>query len=349
MGYIYMIKLECNLEFNLESIVKDFCKTLNVSVADFNGSRKLNGSIQDKYTLEGRISKDSQQVTLIEVNPAGRFGNNLHQILHASFIAEQIGAQHLLLDKISLPSFGGLNGSAFNDFFKLNEAENERIKESNLALKGDFFHVHTFANVLDKINKEWLVHFSSTKLHSLYGLNPENLNTSNSIAVHIRSGDLFTSKPNPWYVQPPLAYYINAVKTIQAMHDVEGVKLIFEDRLNPVVDALEAKLYELGISYESHSSTKMVDDAQILLESNYIIAGKGSFVPALCILSGGKNLVACYKKFGNAGHEYVSKIVENMLVFNDRQGDYMTRGWVNSEEQRRQMIDYPEEEIVLVS
>ncbi len=64
------------------------------------------------------------------------------------------------------------------------------------------------------------------------------------LLIHIRSGDIFSTWVAPHYPQPPLAFYKLVIQRLLAEKRIASIKMVFENRLNPVIPALEAYIAE---------------------------------------------------------------------------------------------------------
>ncbi len=62
------------------------------------------------------------------------------------------------------------------------------------------------------------------------------------------------------------------------------VKLVYENRMNPVIDALEDHLMAAAIPFSVQSGT-IVDDTRALVNGRHLVFGFGTLGPAICYLS----------------------------------------------------------------
>lgn len=168
------------------------------------------------------------------------------------------------------------------------------------------------------------------------------------ITVNIRGGDVMLARPNPpkVYVQPPLAFYTVAIKRLMAETGKKGIGVIFEDRANPVLDALEFWALEQGIVCVEHSDRSFASDSKRLLAAEHLIAGYSWFSDSLAILSG--NL----KSFTYFRQGFKTKAIgeKGVRVYrgNDPDESFIRpRTWENTVAQRKQLVDYPEDKIVI--
>ena len=98
----------------------------------------------------------------------------------------------------------------------------------------------------------------------------------NDLVIHIRSEDIFSSKPHPKYVPPPLSYYIKGIDKCK----YDKIHIICKDTKNPVVNELR-KLYKNAV-YQKNTLEK---DIRIILGATNIISSVGTFIDSLMRLS----------------------------------------------------------------
>ena len=197
----------------------------------------------------------------------GRLGNNIIQLKHIIHIA--IAYKHNV--KINV---GKLN------FFDLSVIERyfDKYKNSEIVTDSSHFYYTSklpfsddiFNQNIEERNKILQEAFLIHNIHKL----PEN-----DLVIHIRSGDIFSSRPHPNYVPPPLSYYTKQINKC----NYGKIHIICEDTINPVVNEL-LKLYKNTI-YEKNSLEK---DIRIILGATNIIFSVGTFIPSLMLLSTNK-------------------------------------------------------------
>ena len=113
-------------------------------------------------------------------------------------------------------------------------------------------------------------------LQKAFLINNINKLPENDLVIHIRSGDIFNSKPHPNYIPPPLSYYTKEIDK----YKYEKIHIICEDTINPVTNELR-KLYKNAV-YEKNTLEK---DIRIILGATNIIYSVGTFIPSLMLLS----------------------------------------------------------------
>ncbi len=164
------------------------------------------------------------------------------------------------------------------------------------------------------------------------------------LIIHIRSGDIFSTWIDPNYPQPPLAFYRMVIERLRAEGRIGSIKMVFENRANPVIPALEAYVESIGLPLTTQSGT-LVDDVAAIANGRYLVFGFGSFGPGVCHLSERIDQVfyfSCNWPQGFQSIETVGRAIE----VRDVGSGYMKVGeWTNSEAQRRLMIEYPAENL----
>lgn len=157
------------------------------------------------------------------------------------------------------------------------------------------------------------------------------------LTVHIRGGDVFGPRKPSAYGQPPLAFYEVVLKRRQWA----AVTLVHQDLLNPVIPGVLALCRELGIGVNTQSGT-IQEDLVVLLGAQHLVAGRGTFGPA----------VAGLAKYCQEVFYFEDKCtmvpqrsdVDFVRVV-DRDGGFtsavLSHNWQNTAEQRDLMLSYP--------
>jgi len=258
----------------------------------------------------------------------GRFGNNIQQISNAILYCERnklkfISPNNDLINEFSI-SFG--SGFCFPNLF--------------------FFHV-------DSITGQGYSHFDIDLAYTRLNrrrvcLNyiRENLKINNdeikkldhkTIVIHVRSGDIFNRK-NYYcpvvsrYLQNPLYYYLEIIK------DFDEVIVLTEDNLNPVLNELN-KIDKITIKICSLQET-----IQIMLSArNLATSGISSFPIACALLSNNIENIYCSNFQLDEIISYKDFFDENVNIhiFEIDENNYIkSNEWLNTDEQRKMMIEY---------
>lgn len=268
-----------------------------------------------------------------------RFGNNLNQMLNAISLAKHMGLKHLRtfdFESFSLKDRVTVEGLEFLP-------PDADLPGGGCFLSGPFFYATPFAAALGTTDLQERHRIAQDVLFPMmdFANCPRNINEG-ELAIHIRSGDLFSRKvPHPDYVQPPLAFYRRIIDKMLASGRIDRVCLVFEDRKNPCVNAVIAYLQSRSVPFRIQSGT-LREDIEALLAAQHMVFGFGSFGQAICRLSKEVQSVHAYNDPG-----YVNLLnVREVTVVTDKAGQYIGKGqWKRDEAQLRMMVDYPEENL----
>jgi hypothetical protein len=260
----------------------------------------------------------------------GRFGNNIQQISNAIFYCQEnklnfISPDNELINTFSV-SFNTTNNSCHTGLY--------------------FFHVPSitgqggphFTCDLDKIRKERR-NICRKYIYPNLKLNFNNINKldSDTIVLHIRSGDIF-SRENYYcpvvsrYIQNPLRYYLDVIK------DYNKVILLTEDYVNPVIKEL-SKIDKIEVKICS-----ILETIEIMLSSrNIATSGISSFPIACILLSENIENIYCSSIKLDEIINYKEILDTNVKIHiteidMDRYINY--NEWLNIESQRKIMIEY---------
>jgi hypothetical protein len=329
--------VEIHLDYELEALRAFAAKTRldfaalafgSESFDTFHGYRILNARPGACDTLDA----------IAVSRRAGRLGNNLMQILHATNVARALGVAHVYLPEMpsfEIPATGvRVRELRYHGFGSPGEIE-------GCSLYGTFLFEDLGPAVpaLDGVERQRLVDAYAAQLFS--GPVVETVRPPQHIAIHLRAGDLFDRPdPHPNFVQPPLAFYELALEDFRAEHADLHVTLVYEDQGNPVIAPLRGRLEAEGIPY-SISSASLADDLRVLLEHRALVLGRGSFGLAVAALS--QSLDTLYFPW-NEPRFHGLAAVRGLAgyVLEEREPRYIEHGdWRNTPEQRRLMVDYP--------
>lgn len=254
---------------------------------------------------------------MITVEPYGRFGNNVIQLIHAIHVAE-----YLRISKIRL-EFRQFDTNVIS----LCEASGDEMD-----LCGKYFDIGEMYGLYPELGR--LVHADYERIAVRY-LKPHLIHAPLSIGhpfdpdktlvIHIRGGDIFRSRPHPLYTQPPLDMY----RQIMLRHADTRRIVLYEDDKNPVVDALKNE-------YPDASFLSLPLDLTIgaLIEAKYIVSSFGTFVRSILLFNPDFKKVYCVEQmqgwFGGGEREHIARLP-----------GYMKHGeWKNIPEQRERMLTY---------
>ena len=172
---------------------------------------------------------------------------------------------------------------------------------------------------------------------------PTSSSGDNVLTIHVRGGDVFGPRKPAGYGQPPFSYY----QLILESQKWERVDLVYQDMSNPVVRLIMDYCRAHKLPLETQSSD-LPTDLTTLLGAENLVAGRGSFIPAVVGLSPHCKNVFYFEDKMNVIPS-VSGI--NFFQVRDATGDYrshvLSNNWENSSEQRQLMTTYPLSSLVM--
>lgn len=291
------------------------------------------GQISHLSAPSGNSHAINARITAVRIGSCKRFANSMMQLCHALLAAQSLGAQRLYI-----PNFWYLKPGRHRTpvgIEIINHQGKPDLKDEDLVLSGNFLRMASLKRLhLRRPPNRQLVR----QVRHILNLDINApAHGKKDLLIYIRSGDVFSNtSPHPSYGQPPLAFYQKVVQ----LRPWQTVRVVHEDRSNPVIEALLAWL-------PSHCqrvvpvSGDLEDDLNVLLRTRHLVSGKGTFCRSVSCLSRRLRRVYSFDRpFNSWGNRKVKAVT---LV--DSRGDYRTTmlqgNWANTREQRQRMIDYP--------
>jgi hypothetical protein len=294
------------------------------------------------FTIWG--SDPNRTISYIGIQPAGRFGNNLYQIINAYWLAKSLNLETLVLSKFDFVSENTSYG------VDIKPASNFRNFKA-LGLRGNFFVPSGFEKFfrLGLRSDEELLRVIKM-LGATYKTLVEGASSKRSIALHFRSGDIFIDSGHPFYVQPPASYYLKCFDHAQESATYDIVELIYEDRKNPAIEIVENALSARGIEFESRA-TSLEGDINRLLSADCIISSFGTFAEAAGLISKYLKSYYCFRSPSSQefwhpfSQTWVASLMSikdvDLYICDEIEPIYMTpRSWSNSEAQNELIRSY---------
>ena len=296
------------------------------------------------YRLLGHPAQKGLSIVGIDLYENGAFGNFIIQCLLAIAICKALKLKYI---KLSI-----MDRSEVLDYAEPREIDGitfipapHPLPTDGYFLSGMFFDVK-IQKLAGELDQKQSRHIITNYIRPLFNRLPTQLTAkpSDQLLIHIRSGDIFSTWVAPHYPQPPLAFYKLVIQRLLAEKRISSIKMVFENRLNPVISELEAYIAKIGIPLTTQSGA-LADDVAALVNGRYLVFGLGTFGPGVCHLSEHVEEVF-YFASGWPQHfrgiPTIGKIVEVL----DTAGEYTKVGeWDNSQERRQLMIDYPIEKL----
>jgi hypothetical protein len=298
------------------------------------------GFSTDRYTIEAgglqhwhASPRLSHCITGIRLTSFKRFANSLLQLTHACMVGRSLGVKRL-----HIPGFWylreGIHSSS--NGLEIRNTEQPDLGADELVLAGSFLKMKALKPLCRRrVNPR-------RALRSLRPLINLDLNAAadqkDDLVIHIRSGDIFIT-PHPGYGQPPLAFYQKVVRS----KPWNTVRVVFEDRLNPVITPLLDWLPHHCGQVEVVSGS-LNDDLEVLLRARAIVCGRGTFIRGISALS--RNLKKVYHWHDESFNAWGNRKLKVFRVV-DGTGTYAKAicqgNWQNTAEQQQLMVTYPME------
>lgn len=291
-----------------------------------------------------------------------RFGNNIIQLFNALKLAREIGIKKVYLNTIAgsllfTPNFRGI--TVLDNIEVLNEMPKSKTKfikhqrpilTKEGILADRFFHAQSnggypFTQEYEDSPLIW------GAIRKIMKIPPACI--SDDLYVHVRSGDVFT-RPNPKlnYVQPPLSFYQKAILDQLERYSIKGIKIVFQNKHNFIIDPLIDWAKKLGkpVSICSNPDDAKADVRE-LLKARYSIIGKGSWMPIISCIAGKVKEISCFRALDGAFLFKNSKT--NIRIYEDADGNYIHNWRIRpgncpeAKVQIQQLLHYPIEQIRL--
>ena len=272
------------------------------------------------------------KVEVLHVRKWGRFGNALRQLHNAIYVAEILDARTIEFSE-KHPFLSGNRAGQISLEWESNHA-------SAPTLKGKFDSLDTFRCSVDwrdtaRIFADHIRPLVKPKLRI-----PDPRLRDDDLVLHFRAGDVFTGKVHSIYGQPPLAYYLSAVEREQPSR----VWLVFEDRNNPCIDAVEGALRARGVDVVTQSGT-LVEDLRFLLSAGRIVAGRGTFLRMTSHLSDRLRRIYFFEEDSLSLCEMGVDVVKAVDADGEFKSKVIRDNWTNSLEQRALILSYPSQKL----
>jgi hypothetical protein len=277
------------------------------------------------------------------------FGNGMIQYLHGIIIAKKLCLKYIRVGEKNRNELMKLDERIEIDGITFLPAV-ENLPVGGIFLSGFYFGWAPFVGRFGPISNVVGDEIIKGGVRKLFNVLPEVFSEKpqDQLLIHIRSGDIFANWINPEYVQPPLAFYKMVIERLVASGEVRTVKLVYENKLNPVIDPLETYLSDREIQFSVQSGT-IAEDVEALVNGRYLIFGLGTFGPGICRFSDHVKAVFFFSQGADPGFHAISS-VERAFEVVDSGGDYIKRGeWRNTDEQRMMMVEYPAEKLSFAS
>lgn len=293
--------------------------------------------VHPAYTLPRRRH---EVFDTIVVGAWGRFGNSTEQLGNAVEYARLYGARRILVP----PGHTIFQPPASVEGLTFDLGSIATLGTRETALVGRFFLCPASAH-----RPALQTRYANASRYARSLIQPEILKPDERVAAddvvaYVRSSDVFTrSPPNPEYGQPPLEFYRAAIRDLSARR----VWLVYEDLASPIISVLSDHLQSEGVEVV-HQSGTLVEDFRVLLSARRLIVGVSTLINVVIALS---PRLSELHLFGDQVDLRPPGAAIRLHRTIDRSGFYVNSlqkdKWRNDEEQRRLMLTYPADQLVI--
>jgi hypothetical protein len=274
----------------------------------------------------------------------GMFGNMTKRLAAALATADSLGFGHVVVPR-SAEFHGGIYERGVHDrgdraLFWMCDTRHSPHSPVTVLHKTDFLSGRALPTTE-------LAAFSPSGWADLFSVlvsKPVNPALPDShLVIHLRGGDVFGPRKPSSYGQPPLAFY-------QRILDNErwsAVTIVHQDDKNPVLRPFLETCKARKVPVTTHSGTVGEDVAE-LLRASTLVAGRGTFMPAVVGLS--RNVKRVFYFHDKFSINPPIPGVETIRI-SDVEGTYvrdvLSNNWDNSDYQRNLMLTYPQSNLEL--
>lgn len=257
----------------------------------------------------------NRPIDALEMVKRDGFGNNVCGVMHSLSVAEDLNITDIY---VNTTKFWWIDMNQTIDRFRFRESP---PSENLNVLRDDFFK--DFRGYSYRRNKYH--HLFASHIKTKF----PKLNLSNdTLVIHVRTGDIYSTFIQPGYSQPPLCYY----KAILNKYKWKRVILLAQDQLNPVIPAL----IKLGAEYHNLSLRETI---RYMYYAKTLAIGCGTFGFGILRMCDQPKVVyeyaerdSTYYGYQFNGYEYNHTL---KIFLNPRTEDYNSkmRIWKNTKEQ----------------
>jgi hypothetical protein len=281
--------------------------------------------------------------------PFGRFGNQTFQLAHILTIAREMSISRTLLpgNTVTPPGVWKLGDYVTWDNREETVAQVTWAKAISALfgifsfqahIVGTFFHTTVFPKKM--VNPELRAATFAALREAIPQQSQKPVLSNKHLVIHIRGDDVFNDFPPKAFAQPPFAFYEKVLDD----DNWEYVTVVSGDDVSPILAPLFAELNRRGLAHRFQSGT-LHEDMAVLRSASTVVAGRGTFLPALTSLSPATERVYCFEE------DHLFRKDLNIRVVVDRTGRYVEstyrNNWRNTNEQRNLMLHYSKENLTI--
>lgn len=301
---------------------------------------KIDGFLPGDWVYR-RVGSNTRDVTSDSVAALvmdlGRFGNALTRVARAASLAARLGWPFLLIPRIGFfPGYAKLvsrNDFLVGDGLRVSFGQESwrGQREPRTLIRRDF----TSAEIPPAARGMGIQSQVATAMFP--GLAPQRKTDAGRLTIHLRSGDIFYRDGVFNWGQPPLAYYILVLES----EEWSSVSIVTADQQSPVLGPLIRYCDSENLDCVVQSSS-FKDDVLELAGATSLVAGRGTFVPAIVLIAPFLRTLYYFEDrcvlHGSAAPIQVRQVVDRAGVY---KSEVLGGRWVNSPEQRALMTQYP--------
>jgi hypothetical protein len=300
----------------------------------------VEGSLPGDWVYR-RLGSDRRTVTSESVAALvmdlGRFGNASARVARAAALTARVGWPFLLIPRIGF-SPGYAKSVAEEDFLlgsglrvSFGDESWRGQREPRLLIRRDF----SSAKIAPAAREMRIQSEVTTAMFP--GLVPHQKTDGGLLTIHLRSGDIFYRDGLFNWGQPPLAYYIFILES----SDWSSVCIVTQDQQSPVLGPLVRYCHSKNLGCIVQSSS-FQDDVLELAGATSLVAGRGTFVPAIVLIAPSLSTLYYFEDrcdlHGSAAAIEVCQVVDLAGIY---KSEVLGGKWINSPEQRALMTEYP--------
>ena len=313
---------------------KAFARRVGISDAGDVQKNPIRMYVSPKFFFSSPVRMKSEHIGILFPH-LGRFGNAIREIVSAAAVARKHNLGHLALQGFSL--FSSTGELANPGLTRTEDGLNLWIERKP---RGPIKQGAPHALIRWSRRSVPLVNDASAWKETKFVL-PSTLQAHvsdpDTIVLHLRGGDVFGGRSPKAYGQPPLSFYL----WVLGKREWHNVVIVHQDDKNPVLAPLIEACHEQGLNVEKFSGS-LVEDLTLLLGAHTIVAGRGTFIPAIVGLSDSIRTVYYFEDKFVLFPERPDVEITRVLDADGRyRNELLSNNWANSPEQRGLMVEYP--------
>lgn len=294
-----------------------------------------------KYVLLAEILKNSPptpEKSAIFLTELGMFGNMCRRLANGLTLASAIKSGSVIVPKEVIIHRGifrrGTHETTGTRTLWFGTAPSRESNNVSALIAGDMFGSQGWETTVDRheVDEAW---------RTLENLLIENSRRTpfgpETLAIHVRGGDVFGTRKPRAYGQPPLSYY----EVVLGSAKWKEVVIVHQDEGNPVLPGIRDLCRKLNIEVRNQSGTAL-EDIRTLMRAECIVAGRGTFVPAVANLSRHCTTVFFFEdKCNPVPRRSNIRLIRVTDLEKKYKEAILSNNWQNTPEQREMMTSYP--------